>query len=224
MELLLYLCFVFSGVFSSEYLPTAVFVTEIDKLFDSFNSVKRVAPGKTLLCPLHDSSPHVGHWTNAAMGVKSWIFQKDGKPAFSKPTPSQNGWLIDICASELVWRTLKGAGFDYLETRCLNEDPLENTFGVICLHCGSNNNPTVGQFVDALKTSIINGLAYTGLHDANCEGDDTELLDNYNASSRNLMLLHQIHPQFTVWTFFTMVLVAVILCSRRQMMTSISSQ
>jgi hypothetical protein len=32
-------------------------------------------------------------------------------------------------------------------------DPLENTFGVIRLHCGSNNNPTVGQFVDALKTS-----------------------------------------------------------------------
>jgi hypothetical protein len=49
------------------------------------------------------------------MGIKSWIFLKNGKPAFSKPTPSQNGWLIDICAAELVWRTLKGAGFDCLE-------------------------------------------------------------------------------------------------------------
>ena len=46
---------------------------------------------------------------------------------------------------------------------------------------GSNNNPTVGQFVDALKTSIINGLAYTGLRNANCEGDDTELLDNLHS-------------------------------------------
>ena len=80
----------------------AVLVDEIDKLFDSFNSVKRAAPGKTLLCPLSDSSPHIGHWTKAAMGIKSWICLKDGKPAFSKPTPSQNGWLIDICAAELV--------------------------------------------------------------------------------------------------------------------------
>jgi len=75
---------------------------------------------------------------------------------------------------------LKTAGFDYLETRSLNQDPLENTFGVICLHCGSNNNPTVGQFVDALMTSIINGFAYTGLRNANCEGDDTEL-DNLHS-------------------------------------------
>ena len=39
----------------------------------------------------------------------------------------------------------------------------------------------MGQFVDALKTSIINGLAYTGLRNANCEGDDTELLDDLHS-------------------------------------------
>ena len=80
-----------------------------------------------------------------------------------------------------MWKTLKRAGSDYLENRSLNQDPLENTLGVFCLHCGSNNNPTVGQFVDALKTSIINGLTYTGLCNANCEGDDTELLDNLHS-------------------------------------------
>ena len=68
-----------------------------------------------------------------------------------------------------------------LETRSLNQDPLENTFGVICLHCGSNSNPSVGQFLDALKASIINGLSCTGLRNANCEGDDTELLDNLHS-------------------------------------------
>jgi hypothetical protein len=39
----------------------------------------------------------------------------------------------------------------------------------------------VGQFVDALKTSIINGLVYTGLHNANFEGVDTERLDNLHS-------------------------------------------
>jgi hypothetical protein len=48
---------------------------------------------------------------------------------------------------------------------------------VIRLHCGSNNNQTVGQFVVSLKTNIISGLVYTGLHSANCEGDDIEFLD-----------------------------------------------
>jgi hypothetical protein len=76
---------------------------------------------------------------------------------------------------------LKSAGFHYLETRSLNQDPLENTFGIIRLNCGSNNNPTVGQFADALKTSITNGLAYAGLRNANCERDDTELLDNLHS-------------------------------------------
>ena len=37
------------------------------------------------------------------------------------------------------------------------------------------------QFVDALKTSIINGPVYTDLRNANCEGDDIELLDNLHS-------------------------------------------
>jgi len=106
----------FLGVFSSEYLPTAVFVEGIDKLFDSFNSVKRAAPGKVWRSPLSDNSTHIGHWTKASMGIKSWIFLKDDKPAFRKPTPSQNWWITDIGAVQHVWRTWKSAGFHYLQT------------------------------------------------------------------------------------------------------------
>jgi hypothetical protein len=81
----------FVGVFNSEYLPVAVFVEDGDKLFDSFNSVKCAAPGEALYSPLSDNSPHIGHWTKASMEIKSWILFKDDKPAFKKPTPSQNG-------------------------------------------------------------------------------------------------------------------------------------
>ena len=96
----MFVCFV--GVFSSEYLPTTVFVEDVDKLFDSFNSVKHAAPGKALHSPLSDSSPHIGHWTKASMGIKSWIFLNGGKTAFKKPIPSQNGWMIDIGAVQHV--------------------------------------------------------------------------------------------------------------------------
>jgi hypothetical protein len=73
MKLLLYLHFAVSGMFSSEVLLTAVFVDDTDKLFDSFNNVKHAAAGKTLLSPLSDSSPHIGHWTKAGMGITKWV-------------------------------------------------------------------------------------------------------------------------------------------------------
>jgi hypothetical protein len=77
-----------------------------------------------------------------------------------------------------VWRKVsEKRKFKFHETRNLNQDVLENTFGAICLHCGSNNNPSVRQFVDALKTVVINGLAYIGLCGTNCEDDGACLLD-----------------------------------------------
>ena len=48
-----------------------------------------------------------------------------------------------------TWTFLK---FKFLSTGKLNQDPLENTFGAICMHCGSKNIPS-----DSLKTVISNG-------------------------------------------------------------------
>jgi len=104
----------FVDVFSPDYLATAVF-EDVNKLFDSFNNVEHGASGKPLCSPLSDKSPHIDHWTKASMGIKSWIFLKDGKLAFKQPPPSQNGWNVDIGAVQHVWRTLKRAGFHYLE-------------------------------------------------------------------------------------------------------------
>jgi hypothetical protein len=75
-----------------------VFVYDVDKLFDGFNRVKHGASGKPLRSPLSDKGPHIGHCTEANIGIKSWIFLKDGEPAFKKPPPSQNGWTADIGA------------------------------------------------------------------------------------------------------------------------------
>ena len=66
--------------------------------------------------------------------------------------------------------------FKFLEIRNLHQNGLENTSGSIHWHCVSNNNPSVGQFADALKTVIINGLAYRSLYGTNCEDDGASLL------------------------------------------------
>jgi len=59
---------VFPSVFSAlvTYLP--VTAKDIDKLFDSFSSVKCAAPGETLCHPGSDNSPQIGHWTKASIG------------------------------------------------------------------------------------------------------------------------------------------------------------
>jgi hypothetical protein len=88
---------------------------------------------------------------------------------------------MDIAAAQHVCRTVKKVCFRYLETQNLNQDPLENIFGVIYFHCCSNSNATVGQFVRALKTSIIKGLDFSGLMGTNCEYDGTSLLDDLHS-------------------------------------------
>ena len=65
------------------------------------------------------------------------------------------------------------------------------------MHCGSYSNPSAGQFVDALKTVIINGLAYRSLYGTNREDGGASLLDKLhsflkpsNASSTSPLTSH----------------------------------
>jgi hypothetical protein len=82
-------------------------------------------------CVAH--SAIIEHWTKGSMEINSWIFLKDGKPAFLHP-PSQNGWLTDNTAAQHVWRTVKETSFKYLHIRKLNQDPLGNTLGLfVCI-------------------------------------------------------------------------------------------
>jgi hypothetical protein len=76
-----------------------------------------------------------------------------------------------------------GAAASTWQQQCLINS-LVNTFGGIHLYCGLNNNPTVGQFVDALKTSFIKGLALRGLCGTNCEDNGATVLDNLQSVLR----------------------------------------
>jgi hypothetical protein len=87
-----------AGTFGADCVATGVFVKEDDQLFDSFNGIFHAPPFKNLLRLLSSDSPHIVYWDKAGVGVSSWTFLKDGKPAFNKPPPSQNGWLANIGA------------------------------------------------------------------------------------------------------------------------------
>ena len=99
------------------------------------------------------------------------------------PPPSQTGQLITMCAVWHVWwKVSEKHKFKFLETRNLNQNAIENTFGAICLHCGSNNNPSGVELVDALKQS------YRSVYGTNFEDDGASLQDK----------LHSFHePSYT---------------------------
>lgn len=62
---------------------------------------------------------------------------------------------------------MKEVGSDYLEIQqSLNQDPLENIFASICLdYSSNNNNSSVKQFVDVLKSSTVSCFPSRGLCD-----------------------------------------------------------
>jgi hypothetical protein len=69
-------------------------------------------------------------------------------------------------------------GFDYLNLRSFNQDPLENLFSSIRQHGAANTNPTCHQFTAALKTVVVNSLASPKGVDRNCEDDNCTPLDD----------------------------------------------
>ncbi|KAF9409722.1 hypothetical protein HW555_011012 [Spodoptera exigua] len=145
---------------TSEAAVTTDLISKMDMLFDSVNSDSSdLRRGKKHATNLKEPTPHL-HCT--------------------RTPPSKERWVWTLNAIELLWNYLrnKHAIIKSLATRRLQQDPLENLFGCIRGNCGANYNPTAGQFIAALKTSILSNLAH--LNTGNCESDYCEsIIDNY---------------------------------------------
>lgn len=172
---------------------TAEFIYFMDQLFDSLNSIKNGT--KPLQKAITDVSPHFNFWTKAENFLRSLKFNKEDKYVTSPP--SIKNLIITIYNIQNLWKILKDLDFKYLLTRTLNQDPLENFFGVIRSLCGQNFKSTCEQFVSAFKTCLINNLMLNS-KSSNCENDGAYFLTSflnsstvYNISQQSLMLENQ---------------------------------
>ena len=75
-----------------------------------------------------------------------------------------------------MWKRLKDLGFKQLKTKHLNQDPLENFFGLVRDHGAGNTKPTCFQFIGHFKALVINNLTHFHTWGANCDDNEGSFL------------------------------------------------
>ena len=94
-----------------------------------------------------------------------------------------HGWKVTISGVLQLWECLKEKGFDSVQTRRLNQDPIENFFGKIRLERENCSNPLVVAFIRAFKKLLFHNFFNTG--NENCEDDFDNILLDLNRWNRD---------------------------------------
>jgi hypothetical protein len=166
--------FTFPGALPPEANATASLLGLMDDIFDSCNASKK--GNKPLRQVVKEGSQHAAFWQEAYKRIEAVTFlDGSGKRVIA---PSKKGWLFTLGALQNLWTQLRGT-VTYLETRNLNQDPLENFFGQIRFNCGSNRFPTLAQFLGSFKTVLVNRVS-TKVKTRNCEPDSLSLLGDFS--------------------------------------------
>ena len=101
-------------------------------------------------------------------------------------TPCILGWIRNINCLKLLWEELSTKyGFEYLATRRLNQDGLENYFSILRNSSGHNDHPTSSIFQNVIHGLITNHVMQVAVAGSNCEDDLTPLLESCENSTNN---------------------------------------
>lgn len=151
-------------------LSTANFLSKIDKTFDNLNSKVLFDPNQQK-CALK-----INNAVNENLNFMLSYFE-NVKPINRKNVYCFKGIRQTIKAILLLFKELTNEipGVEFLLTSRLNQDPIENLFGLVRQRGGNNPNPSLHEFNNiAAQIMTIKFLENSNL--ANCEMDDDELL------------------------------------------------
>ena len=167
---------------SAQATPTAHFVGVVNDLFDSCNGSSIHSPnGKKYKYATSENSPHLQLWTETYEEFQNSYFctidnsilpQMKSKKIMSQ---GKNGWELTIKAMMALFTELKSYGFQYMMTKRLNQDCLENYFSQIRSLGGHNTNPTSYSFHSSFKIACVNSLTNVK-RNKNCLDDDDNFL------------------------------------------------
>lgn len=158
-----------------EIFQTAKMIAEINELIDLMNgsTSKECQEGPKENVTL--TSNHLAGWAKYRKLAKTLKFY-DSTGKEKKNIPTINGLVHNLSAYQDIWQTLKEKGFTSINMRQLNQDPLENFFGLVRQENGDSRNPTVEQFDAALKTILITRFSNFDIRGTNCRKDGSATL------------------------------------------------
>lgn len=164
------------GLLEKSASHTAEFISNIDNLFDVFNSKEII----------HDFKKFNSAYCGAVYQVefleymKNYIEELDVINCEGKIITGRfkflNGWKHNINAIIQLWQSFDNDidNISHILTRRINQDPLENFFGAIRSAGGNNQTPSCGDFTNHFKKLAFNCLFKHS--DGNCEADLDSLL------------------------------------------------
>ncbi|CAG4956916.1 unnamed protein product [Colias eurytheme] len=165
---------------SQEVLETAQIVEDLDRLFDCTNgpsSKKDIK--KHQRENVSKKSNHVGLWRHFKKIMSKLHFKKKDSFLRLKNVRCTQGYVTSLSSLEDIWKYVDSKGFKYLNLRQLNQDSLENLFGMIRQHCPTNHFPTCYHFTAALKSNILTNLSTPVGKGTNCEVDENEAIIDF---------------------------------------------
>ncbi len=167
---------------STEKLPpSASGTTELlcmfDSLFDCVNS-STIHSTKKMKCAMSNATSHQGFLKEAIKFIMS-IEVLDGVNIVTGRIKCLKGWLVTLNAILQIWEHLKTMhDFNFLLTRRLNTDPIENFFGAIRQQGGNSDSPTTILFCRAYRKLFFS--SFLECSTGNCDRDLDTLLAKFS--------------------------------------------
>jgi hypothetical protein len=161
-------------VLGVDTLGTAEFVSKFNDIFDAVNS-SSLYNMKKLCTALSDRSGHIEFLTESLKWIKN-LKVCNGSVEVTNSVKCLRGWQLTLNCILQLWPVLRDDHkFNFLCTRHLNQDPLEQFFSVIRQKGGNCHNPTPFHFAKIYKNVTCQKLlkpAKTG----NCEINVSKIL------------------------------------------------
>lgn len=163
------------GSLSATAMFTAEFIERFNKLFDILNSSKLYSAdlNKQAFTNTKEQISFLNEIKDFLQRVK--IVRTNGKDT-TNSIKSLKCWIITINSVIQLFEYLEQSpiSIKYLLTRRLNQDCLENFFGVIRSQNGNACNPTPIQFYHGFKKHF--SVEYCKVNTGNCAADDDIML------------------------------------------------
>lgn len=143
---------------AAELMSTALIVQDFDRLFDYTNGPSCTDDiKKGLRENVSQKTNHLEEWAKFENKLHTLIFINVGGTVAGNIKCIQ-GCIITLKSLRAICMEVQKLDFRYLNLRQMNQDAIENLFGVIRQHSPTNNNPTCSHFMTSLKTSVVTGL------------------------------------------------------------------